>query len=298
MTQTATLATEFEAHRGRLFGLAYRMLGSATEAEDIVQETYLRLSTAKDDPRDLGAYAFTVATRLCLDQLKSAQKHRETYVGPWLPEPIRTTEEMFRDSPEGAISAEESISFAFLVILENLSPVERAVFLLRDVFDYEYGEIATTVGRSEANCRQILRRARLAVDERRPRFVPTREQQRAMTLRFIAAAAEGDMTPLLALLADDVTAWSDGGGKVPAAINPVHGKDRVFRFIGGTRLKQPVVSIEVADLNGKPGIIFRGHRGGIVHVLQLALRDGFIEGIYIIRNPEKLAAVGEALPVA
>lgn len=298
MTQTATLASEFETHRGTLFGLAYRMLGSAVEAEDVVQDTYLRVNAAADEPRDLRAYAVTIATRLCLDQLKSARKQRETYIGPWLPEPIRTSEEMFRDTPEGVISAEESISLAFLVLLESLGPVERAVFLLRDVFDYDYDQIATTVGRSEANCRQILRRARLAVDERRPRFVPTREQQRAMTLRFIAAASDGDMSPLLAMLADDVTAWSDGGGKVTAALNPIHGKDRVFRFIEGTGRKQRVASIDVIDINGRPGIVFRSHRGRIQHVLQLVLCDGLIEGIYIIANPDKLGALAAVSTIA
>jgi RNA polymerase sigma-70 factor (ECF subfamily) len=291
MTHTPALDTAFEGQRGTLFGLAYRMLGSAAEAEDIVQETYLRLRSAHEEPRDVRAFAVTVATRLCLDQLKSARAQRESYIGPWLPEPIRTTEEMFRETPEGAVSAEESISLAFLVLLESLGPVERAVFLLRDVFDYDYGEIATTVGRSEGNCRQILRRARLAVDERRPRFVPTREQHRAMTLRFIAAAAEGDMSPLLAMLADDVTAWSDGGGKVAAALNPIVGKDRVFRFLQGVRRKEPVASIDVADINGQPGIIFRARNGKSSNVLQLGLRDGLIAAIYIIGNPDKLAAI-------
>lgn len=291
MTQTAPLETAFEGQRGTLFGLAYRMLGSAAEAEDIVQETYLRLRSAREEPRDLRAYVVTIATRLCLDHLKSARAQREQYVGPWLPEPIRTTKEMFRETPEGAVSAEESISLAFLVLLESLGPVERAVFLLRDVFDYDYGEIAAMVDRSEANCRQILKRARLAVDERRPRFVPTREQQRGMTLRFIAAAAEGDMSPLLAMLADDVTAWSDGGGKVAAALNPVQGKDRVFRFLDGVRRKEPVGAIDVAEINGQPGVIFRSPGGRISNVLQLELRDGLISGIYIIRNPDKLASI-------
>jgi RNA polymerase sigma-70 factor (ECF subfamily) len=295
MTQTAALDTAFEAQRGTLFGLAYRMLGSAAEAEDIVQDTYVRLQSASDEPRDLRAYVVTIATRLCLDQLKSARAKRESYVGPWLPEPIRTSEEMFRATPEGAVSAEESISLAFLVLLESLGPVERAVFLLRDVFDYEYSEIAAMVGRSETNCRQVLRRARQAVDERRPRFVPTREQQRAMTLRFIAAATEGDMSPLLEMLTEDVTVWSDGGGKVPAATRPVRGRDHVLRLFGGFGRKEPVGGIEAAEINGQPGVIFRSPGGRVSNVLQFDLQDGLIGTIYIIRNPDKLIRVASAV---
>jgi RNA polymerase sigma-70 factor (ECF subfamily) len=198
---------------------------------------------------------------------------------------------MFRNTPEGRVSAEESISLAFLVLMESLNPVERAVFLLRDVFDYDYREIAGMVGKSEPNCRQILKRAREAVEERRPRFVPTHEQQRAMTLKFMEAAGAGDMSPLIDLLAEDVIAWSDGGGKVAAAINPVVGRDRVFRFLAGVRRKDPPENVQLVEVNGAPALAYYNGRGRVLNILQLRIREDLIDAVYVVRNPEKLSAM-------
>ena len=214
---------DFERHRSLLFSIAYRMLGSVTDAEDIVQETYLRWQEMPDTVvRSLKSYLSAVVTRLSIDRLRSARAHREEYVGPWLPEPL-----VLNRVEEGAdlIQLDESLSMAFLVLLESLNPVERAVFLLREVFDYEYEEISRIVGKSEANCRQITRRARQSVAARRPRFESSPEQEERLTQRFVDTCMSGDMEGLLELLSEDVTLWSDGGGKVAAASYPIHGPE-------------------------------------------------------------------------
>jgi len=278
----------FEEHRSLLFGVAYRMLGVVAEAEDVVQETYLRYRSAGKEAANPRAFLVTVATRLCLDYLKSARVQREQYVGPWLPEPI-ITHAGLAPSPERAAETADSVSFAFLVMLEELGPVERAVFLLREVFDYDYGDIAPIVMKSEAACRQVFHRARQRLAERQHRHSASYDQRRDLTLRFLAAANEGNMAGLLELLAADVVAYSDGGGKAAAALNPIFGADRVARFTIGVARKDRPASIELAEVNGAPGVILRGMRGRIKTVLLLEVVDGVVVTLYSIRNPDKLA---------
>src|SRR5215475_10067341 len=223
----------FEDYRSLLFALAYRMLGSAMEAEDIVQEAYLRYrATQPQSIRTLKSLLTTIVHHLCVDQLKSAQARRETYIGPWLPEPVITGDGASLLSPLRQITDRESISMAFLVLLESLSPLERAVFLLREVFDYEYAEIAQITERDEAACRQLFSRAKKHISEHRPRFPASPEAHAKMVGRFMEACTAGDMDGLMSLLAEDVTVWSDGGGKVPAAaLRPVQGRENVARAV-------------------------------------------------------------------
>lgn len=262
------------------------MLGSAADAEDIVQEAYLRWQRAsEEDVRSPRSYLSAIVTRLCIDQLRSAQARREVYVGPWLPEPLLT-----EGMPDMTSTAElaESLSVAFLVVLESLSPVERAVFLLREVFGYEYAEIAEIVGKSEANCRQITRRAQQRIRERRPRFLPTREQQERVTSEFVRACTSGDLQGLMALLTDNVVLMTDGGGKAQAALNPIHGPDRVARFIAAILGKTPPgFSSVIADVNGQPGIV--SYIDGKPNaVLALDIDQEGVRGIHIVANPDKL----------
>jgi RNA polymerase sigma-70 factor (ECF subfamily) len=264
------------------------MLGSVMDAEDMVQETYLRWqSAAPADVRSPKAYLSTVITRLCIDRLRSARARRESYIGPWLPEPL-VTEENDIDDRTGD---DASLSMAFLVLLERLTPVERAVFLLRDVFDYDYAEVARATGKSEANCRQLARRARGRVAEQRRRFEAPPAQVEAIAARFLRAAADGDMQGLLDLLAEDVTLWSDGGGKVAAALNPVAGADKVARFFAGLGQKLPAdFSLRRARVNGGPGIImYQGARP--YGVVSAEIAGGRVRGLRIVVNPEKLQRV-------
>jgi RNA polymerase sigma-70 factor (TIGR02957 family) len=277
------------------FAIAYRMLGSVSEAEDVVQEGLLRLHRARregeriDSPR---AYLATVVTRLGIDQLRSARKRRESYVGEWLPEPLLTSDE---DDPARHAEMADSLSLAFLVLLESLSPEQRAVFLLRDVFDYPYAEIARVVGKSEANVRQLAVRARRRVDERKPRFEASREQRERLAERFFAAVEEGDLGALEALLADDVVLHGDGGGKAPALARPLHGARRVARAlstwarqagrIGGARLR-PV------EVNGQPGAMILDREGKLISVMALDIVDDRIQGVRSVVNPDKLRHLG------
>lgn len=229
----ATPAMEpFETYRRSLFSLAYRMLGSATDAEDLVQETYLRYQAAPPQSiHSLQAYLTTILTRLCLNQLQLAQREREVYVGPWLPEPILTEEALEGSDPEKRAERQEAISLAFLVLLEQLQPFERAVFLLRKVFAYEFAEIATMLEKSESACRRSFSRARQHLIERRLRFKPVPEQHRQLLTSFQAAVERGDMTVLTHLLADNVTLWTDGGGKTrKALLRPICGREKVARM--------------------------------------------------------------------
>ena len=277
----------FEELRPYLFSLAYRMLGSAADAEDVVQEAYLRWQRAEDVEHPK-AYLSKVVTRLCIDHLQSARVRRETYVGPWLPEPLLT--DVTPDAAE-EVERAESLSMAFLVMLETLSPVERAVFLLREVFGYEYGEIAEAVGRSEDNCRQIAHRAKQHLEARRPRFTAAKDKQQELLAAFFEACAFGDLDRLTGVLAEDVTLWSDGGGRVRAARRPIYGRDKVGRFVlgilakGGDRL-----AIQVAEVNGQPGFVaFEGDRPETVAALDMT-EEG-ISGIRLVVNPEKLAGI-------
>jgi len=281
----------FEEYRSLLFAIAYRMLGSAMEAEDIVQEAYLRYRTTPPESiRTFKSFLTTIVHHLCIDHLKSAQAQRENYVGPWLPEPIITGDGASLLSPVRQITDRESISMAFLVLLESLSPLERAVFLLREVFDYEYTEIAQITGRDEAACRQLFSRAKKHISEHRPRFPASPEAHAKMVGRFMEACIAGDMDGLMSLLAEDVTAWSDGGGKVSAAArHPIQGRDTVARGIIGILSRAPEgTTVEVIEANGFPALLVRV-KGQIFSVLTLEVEGDFIRAVRNIANPDKLA---------
>jgi len=293
---SATAATAADAvveYRPLLFAIAYRMLGSAADAEDAVQETFLRwhraLATGEriESPK---AWLATVVTRLALDQLKSARATRETYVGPWLPEPLVDVAEPAPDPADQAVMS-DSLATAFLVLLETLSPKERAVFLLHDVFGYGHAEIAGIVDESEAYCRQIARRARAHVAARRPRFPATAADQARLVDRFAHAVVDGDLPGLIALLAEDVTAWSDGGGKVLAARKPVIGREKVAKFfLGLMKLAPPGTTFRRAPVNGQPGLVVYID-GQPFDVVSLDVDGGLIRGIYTVVNPDKLRGV-------
>ncbi len=278
----------FESYRPLLFSIAYRMLGSAMEAEDMVQDAYVRYQgTPPDSIQSPKAFLCTIVTRLCLNQLDSAQARRETYIGPWLPEPVLT------DSTAGQVSAQESISMAFLVLLETLTPLERAVFLLREVFDYEYAEIAEIVGREETACRQLFSRAKKHVAEHRPRFKASPEVHRQIIARFVEAANAGEMDGLMNLLAEDVMLWTDGGGKARgAATRPLHGREAVATFLlATTRLVDvEATSLDTAEINGEPGVIIREYGKPLV-VMTFEVGGGKIRALRIVGNPDKLTRV-------
>jgi RNA polymerase sigma-70 factor (ECF subfamily) len=279
----------FGRHRPLLFSIAYRMLGSVMDAEDMVQETYLRWEgAAPAQVRSPKSYLSTVVTRLCIDQLRSARAQREQYIGPWLPEPLITEE---AETMDGRLELADSLSIAFLLLLERLTPTERAVFLLRDAFDYPYPEIARIVGKSEANCRQMARRARTHIVERRRRFGASNEERRQLAERFLRAATSGDMDGLVALLADDVTLRSDGGGKVAAALNPIEGPQKVARFFIGLAKKRPADMVfRPARVNGRLGMIL--YTGGQPYsVMTFEAAGGKIGDVDIIVNPDKLHGV-------
>src|SRR5262245_21582488 len=266
------------------------MLGSAMEAEDIVQEAYLRYrATRPESIRTLKSYLTTIVHHLCIDHLKSAQARRENYIGPWLPEPIITSDGGSLLSPLRQMSDRESISMAFLVLLESLSPLERAVFLLREVFDYEYADIAQITGRNEAACRQLFSRAKKHISAHRPRFPASPESHAKMVGRFMEACVTGDMDGLMSLLAEDVTAWSDGGGKVSAAArHPVQGRDTVARGIIGNLSRAPEgTSFEVIEANGLAALLVRV-KGQIFSVLTLEVEGNFIRAMRNVANPDKL----------
>ncbi|MGD9891254.1 MAG: RNA polymerase sigma-70 factor, partial [Dehalococcoidia bacterium] len=281
----------FEAYRPLLFSIAYRMLGSVSEAEDAVQETYVRFSAvALDRVRESRPFLTTVVTRICLDQLKSARVTREAYVGPWLPEPLVESLEATEPAPVDVAEDHESISMAFLVLLEALTPVERAVFLLREVFDYEYEEVGRIVGRSEPACRQIFRRAKQHIVSRRPRFDSTNEEHERLVRTFIRAAEDGEVDALTDLLAEDVIFWSDAGGKRPAALQPIRGADRVAKVMRAAIRKENLFEeqeVRIVTINGKPGIL--ALRNGVVQAaVSFDAHQGRIHEIRLQLNPEKL----------
>jgi RNA polymerase sigma-70 factor (TIGR02957 family) len=287
-----------EQLRPAAFAIAYRMLGSVAEAEDVVQEALLRVHRALaageriESPR---AYVATVATRLAIDQLRSARVRRERYVGDWLPEPLVADADA---DPARQAEMADSLSLAFLVLLESLTPEQRAVLLLRDVFDYGYDEIARVVGTSEANARQLATRARRHVEQRRPRFETSQARREELARRFFAAAREGDLGALESMLADDVVLQGDGGGKAPALARALHGRARVARSLiawmrAGGRI--PGVVLEPAVINGQPGAIGRDGDGRIINVMALDIEGGYVRGVRSIVNPDKLRHLG---PVA
>lgn len=274
----------FEQYRPLLFGIAYRMLGSAMEAEDMVQETYLRYQAVAqvESPR---AFLTTVITRLCLDQLKSAKVKREDYFGTWLPEPIHTD-----DAPAQLVGNLESLSIAFLVILEQLSPVERAVFLLREVFDYEYAEISRMVNKEEATCRQIFSRARRHIHASRPRFESTPEEHNQIFGQFLTAIQGGDLSGLMTLLADDVASYSDGGGKRSAATRTVIGAERVASLLLGlVKRAAGEYTMEIQEVNGRLAlIVYQNETGLPFTVFNFDISNGKVQAIQAILNPDKL----------
>jgi RNA polymerase sigma-70 factor (ECF subfamily) len=283
----------FESYRPYLFSVAYRMLGSAMDAEDMVQETYLRSSAPPKEPiRSLKAYLTTILTRLCIDQLHLARRKRELYVGPWLPEPILTATAAEAADPEQRVEAEESISLAFLVLLEQLQPFERAVFLLREVFEYEFAEIAAILGKSEAASRRSFSRAKQHLRAQRPRFPVAPQTHRQLLSGYFQAVQQGEMAPLMSMLAENVTLWTDGGGKTQtAALRPIHGRDAVARMSLGSRRFWPEgYCAEVAEVNGQPAMIIRAEEQAFA-VVTIDVEDEQIQTIHVIVNPEKLERI-------
>src|SRR5215510_10980675 len=281
----------FETYRSYLFSIAYRMLGSVMDGEDMVQETYLRYQSASHETiNSPKAYLTTILTRLCIDQLHLAYKQRETYIGPWLPEPV-ITENAATPNAEEATIMQESLSVAFLSMLEQLQPVERAVFLLREVFDYDYVDIATFVGRKEAACRQLFSRAKKHLaDSQRHKVVPPEVHQQLLE-SFLKLGQAGDQTALMELLAEDVQLVADGGGKIPgAATQPVVGNRAVAQFVIGVNLRflPAVYHIELAEVNYQPAVIARAEGKALV-VLTIEVEEGRLKTIRFMANPEKLA---------
>ncbi|MFI7699274.1 RNA polymerase sigma-70 factor [Nonomuraea sp. NPDC049480] len=288
----------FEDHRSLLTGVAYRILGSVADAEDVVQEAWLRWSnvdeTTVDDPK---AYLIRVTSRLAIDRLRWAKSRREAYVGPWLPEPIST-------EPDVAEHAElaDSVELALLVVLETLSPLERAVFVLREAFDLPYAEIAEIIGRTEPATRQLARRAREHVQEKRPRFDVDKGERRRMTERFINASANGDLDELIELLSGEVTMVADGGGKARAALRVVTGADHVGRYLQSINTPESIarflasigmaetlgVSVGMGEVNNGPAIVISAD-GKVITVISLMVADGKIDTVYLVANPEKIA---------
>jgi RNA polymerase sigma-70 factor (ECF subfamily) len=290
--------TDLVELRPLLFSIAYRMLGSVADAEDVVQETHLRYERAIADGAVIEspkAYLSAVATRLAIDELRSARRRRENYSGQWLPEPLLTDDG--DDDPALAAEQSDSLSMAFLLLLERLGPVERAVFLLHDVFGYEHREIAQIVDRTEANCRQVARRARRRVHEQRPRFDTSREERARLAERFFAAVGEGDVDGLVELLAADVAVYGDGGGKAPQWSRPIVGADRVSRLFAnlGRQVRERRGVIELHEVNGQPGALVRAPDGQLVNVFVLDVADGAIQAVRSVINPDKLQHLG---PVA
>ena len=280
------------------FAIAYRMLGSVSEAEDVVQEALLRVHQSLDAGERIAsprAFIATVTTRLAINELRSARARRERYVGEWLPEPILTDGSDATDDPARHAETADSLSLAMLVLLETLSPEQRAVLLLHDVFGYGYPEITDIVGKSEDNVRQLAARARQHVETRRPRFSTTREQQQELVQRFFAAAQQGDLAGLEALLAHDVELTGDGGGKVPALARSLRGRSRVAHTLTNwLRLlsRFPQVSVRPVEVNGDPGALFLDDKERLLAVWALDVAEGQVTGIRSIVNPDKLAHLG------
>jgi RNA polymerase sigma-70 factor, ECF subfamily len=290
MNQQDEAALTFEPHRRRLTGLAYRMLGSLSEAEDIVQDAYLRWHAAErgqvDNPR---AYLSRTVARLCLDHLKSARARRETYVGPWLPEPIVDETAL---APDTASELADDLSLALMMTLERLSPLERAAFLLHDVFEMEFGDIAKVLERSESACRQLAARGRAHVHEARPRFRVAEDEAVRLSEAFHRALVTGDAAQFAAVLAADAVLYSDGGGKRTAALNPIFGRDKIVRFFEGLARGgnlPPPEAIHRIRLGGLPGIVVADANGAIDTIMTADVRDGQVVTIYAVRNPDKLA---------
>lgn len=282
---------ELEAVRNRGFGVAYRMLGSVAEAEDVAQEAVLRYARTAEKIDQPAAWITTAATRLSIDVLRSARVRREAYVGPWLPEPLI---EETTAGPGAQIEMADSISQAFLAVLERLTPVERAAYLLREIFDYEYAEVAQIVERSEDNARQLVARARKHLEASRPRFDPDEALRDELLKRFLAAAEVGDLEGLEQLLAEDAAMYSDGGGKVVAARKPLFGAARIARVIAKLtrkRQRRGPFDTQLVKVNGQPGRILRAEDGSVSDILSIDVVEGRIQTVRVIRNPDKLAHI-------
>jgi RNA polymerase sigma-70 factor (TIGR02957 family) len=287
-----------ESLRPLMLGIAYRMLGSVSEAEDVVQDAFLRIQEhPPPDLRNPAAYVTTVTTRLAIDELRSARRRRESYVGTWLPEPVITDP---AGQPEPQAERHDTISLAALVMLERLTPVERAVFVLRTAFSYDYDDIAEIVGKSTANCRQILRRARSRVAADEPRFEVNAAQRDELARRFLTAAQEGDIAGLEKLLSADVVFYGDGGGNAAALLEPVTGRARVARFVAG--IMRQVLSrgleIRLVLVNGDPGALAVDPAGAVVGIMAVQADGGQVAAIRNILNPDKLAHLTQASSAA
>jgi len=281
----------FLQYRPLLLSIAYRMLGSMADAEDIVQETFIRWQTSSEaDVRSPRAYLVTILSRLCIHQLESARVQREQYIGPWLPEPVSTGATA---DPFDASELHDSLSMAFLLLLERLTPVERAAFLLHDVFGYGYEELVRILSKSEASCRQIVHRARQHVTENRPRFDPAPEQHERLLHEFMAAASSGHLERLVTVLSTEVVLYADGGGKASAALRPVHGALNVARFILGAIARSvPIdVSVNIEIVNGQPSVVYRLPQGEAGCVLSVVTSGRQISEILVVTNPDKLAHI-------
>jgi RNA polymerase sigma-70 factor (TIGR02957 family) len=285
---------EFQELRPLLFSIAYRILGSVSEAEDAVQETWLRFDASTARPSSTRAFLSAVVTRISIDVLRSARVRREKYVGPWFPEPLLS--DPYQDPGRSAELA-DSVSMAALLLLERLSPLERAVFVLREVFAYGFDDIAAAVGRSEAACRQLLVRARRHMEAGRPRFAADRRERQELATRFFEALKSGDVAGLRNLLAADVRLVGDGGGKAPQLARAVMGAENVARLLGTVLpwLARVDVTFEPHEINGQPGAIFRDRDGRVLHTLALDVLDGQVQTIRAVTNPDKLGHLG---PVA
>ena len=289
------VAEAYVGLRPLLFSIAYRMLGSVSEAEDVVQEAFVRYQQAADQDTTVEspkAYLSAVVTRLAIDHLKSARVRRETYVGEWLPEPLVTDDRVA--DPAAKVEQVESLSMSFLVLLERLTPVERAVFLLHDVFDYDFDEIGRIVRKSPATCRQHAVRARRFIAENRPRFDADRAERDALMGRFLAAAQRGDVDRLIEVLAEDAIVYGDGGGKVPQWYVPIVGAANVAKLFAalGRQQQRLGATFEPHEVNGQPGVIFRGPGGGVMSVMSFDIVNGRIATIRSVVNPDKLGHLG------
>jgi RNA polymerase sigma-70 factor (ECF subfamily) len=290
--QTAEI---YEPLRPLLFSIAYRMLGTVSDAQDIVQEAFLRFHRAAAGPDGIDspkAFLSAVTTRLCIDHLRSARVRRESYVGEWLPEPLLT--DITVPDPAAAAEQADSLSMAFLLLLERLTPVERAVFLLHDVFGYDYGEIAGIVAKSQDNCRQLALRARRHVGEHRPRFEASRSKREELASQFFRAVGNGDMAGLVAMLAEDVIVYGDGGGTSPSWPRPITGRDNVSRLLLslGELMRQVAAAIRQTEINGQPGAMILDPGGNLINVFVLDIADGQVRTVRSVINPEKLRHIG------
>ncbi len=285
----------FTALRPLMFSIAYRMLSSVSDAEDVVQEAFLRYHRAAAQGTQIDApkaFLSAVTTRLSIDHLRSARVRRESYVGEWLPEPLLTDEVQM--TPEDQAQQADSLSMAFLLVLERLTPVERAVFLLHDVFGYEYAEVAEIVERSPDNCRQVAVRARRHVADHRPRFDASQAEREELGARLLDAMRGGDIDGLVSLLAEDVVVYGDGGGVGPSWTRPIVGRDKVVRLLAGLgeQIRLVGVSVRSAEVNGQPGAVFTDDKGRLTNVFSFDVVDGVVQTVRSVINPEKLAHLG------